>query len=89
MSTKGNPKVYSCVSYLHVIGVHAGAASVDVNGFGVGAVVSFVGTVASFVAGISVAFLASADNIVCGVVVSFVVVVVCGVAVVSVDAVGK
>ena len=89
MSTKGNPKVYSCVSYLHVTGVHAGAASVDVDGFGVGAVVSFVGDVASFFAGISVASLDFADNIVCGVVVGFVVAVVCGVDVVYVDVVGK
>ena len=89
MSTKGNPKVYSCVSYLHVTCVHAGAASVDVDGFGVGAVVSFVGVVASFVVGISIASLASADNIICGVVVGSVVAVVCGVAVDSVDAVGE
>ena len=89
MSITSNPKVYSCLSYLHDTSVHAGANFVDVDGFGVGAVVSFVGVVASFVAGISVASLASADNIVYGVVVGSMVAVVCGVAVVSVDAVGK
>ena len=89
MSIKSNPKVYSCLSYLHVTSVHVGTALVDVNGFGVGAVVSFVSVVALFVAGISVASFASADNIVCGVAVSSMVAVVCGVVVGSVDAVGK